>query len=65
MSVQVRLEALKLAVATGDRSDPISLAMAFEKYITEGVLAPKLEIVEDNPEDAPPSNRRHRRHKGR
>jgi hypothetical protein len=64
MSSQVRLEALKLAVSmrgVTDETHILSVATNFEKFISEGVVAFKQEVVQDKA--PPPSNRRSRKGK--
>ena len=61
MSKQIRLEALKLAVASGGGGNAVDRAVMFEEYITNGIpVAPKPEIEEDAGET--PTTKRRRRH---
>ncbi len=63
MSDQRRLEALKLAVGMSKEvGEVLAIAKAFEDFIRGESLAPKLEIVQDEPDT--PQNQRRRR-KGR
>lgn len=64
MSKQIRLEALKLAVAAGGGENAVALAGKFEKYIADDVpVASGPEIGEDA-EETPTTERRRRRTKG-
>jgi|FLOH01.1.fsa_nt_gi hypothetical protein len=66
MSAQLRLEALKLAVGVGeDQEGILAIATSFEAYLKGESLAPKREIVQDEPSEPITGNRRQRRAKGR
>ena len=61
MSVQVRLEALKLAVSmrgVTDEAQVLSVASSFETFINDGTVAFKRNKVQDAVEQQPQRKRR-------